>query len=92
MFCPDWILKFKDGRVGIFDTKSGITAQNLDGRDQGLFRKIKAMNEAAGKTVFIGGIVIPANGMWYYNDSEVCEYHPNDIEGDPKWKNMRELF
>ena len=50
------------------------------------------MNEAAGKRIFIGGIVVPANGMWYYNDSEVCEYHPNDIAGDSKWKNMRELF
>lgn len=92
MFCPDWILKFKDGRIGIFDTKSGITAQNLDGRERGLFKKIKAMNEAAGKPIFIGGIVVPANGMWYYNNCEICEYHPNNITGDPNWKNMRELF
>jgi len=47
LFYPDWILKFKDGRIGIFDTKSGFTAQNPEGRAEGLANKLKELNEKA---------------------------------------------
>jgi type III restriction enzyme len=29
LFYPDWILKFKDGRIGIFDTKSGFRQHKI---------------------------------------------------------------
>jgi len=48
LFYPDWILKFKDGRIGIFDTKSGFTAQNPEGRAEGLANKLKELNEKGG--------------------------------------------
>src|SRR5690606_10312527 len=55
LFYPDWILKFRDGRVGIFDTKSGFTAQNPEGRAQGLHSKLSALNQNGGN--FIGGLL-----------------------------------
>lgn len=48
LFYPDWIVKFKDGRIGIFDTKGGATAKSAEGREVGLRDRIAAMNAAAG--------------------------------------------
>jgi type III restriction enzyme len=68
LFYPDWIIKFKDGRIGIFDTKSGQTAQNPEGRAEGLADKIKELNTNGGK--YVGGLVIPENNQWYYFNNE----------------------
>ena len=55
-FYVDWIVKYKDGRVGLFDTKGGITAETAKTRAEGLAQYIKEQN-AKGKNLF-GGIVI----------------------------------
>jgi type III restriction enzyme len=68
LFFPDWILKFKDGRIGIFDTKSGFTAQNPEGRAEGLANKLIELNKSDIK--FIGGLVVLENNQWYYFDNE----------------------
>ncbi len=68
LFYPDWILKFKDGRIGIFDTKSGQTAQNPEGRAEGLANKLKELNENGGK--YVGGLVVLENNQWYFFNNE----------------------
>lgn len=68
LFYPDWILKFKDGRIGIFDTKSGNTAQNPEGRAEGLANKLRFLNENGGN--YIGGLVVLENNQWYYFNNE----------------------
>lgn len=68
LFYPDWILKFKDGRIGIFDTKSGNTAQNPEGRAEGLANKLKELNAKGGN--YIGGLVVLENNQWYYFNNE----------------------
>lgn len=68
LFYPDWILKFKDGRIGIFDTKSGNTAQNPEGRAEGLANKLKKLNENGKK--YIGGLVVLENNQWYFFNNE----------------------
>jgi len=68
LFYPDWILKFKDGRIGIFDTKSGFTAQNPEGRAEGLANKLLQMNKEGGN--FIGGLVVLENNQWYYFNND----------------------
>jgi type III restriction enzyme len=80
LFYPDWILKFKDGRIGIFDTKSGFTAQNPEGRAEGLARKIKELNENGGN--YIGGLVVLENNQWYYftNEKYLLEPEMNKVE------------
>jgi type III restriction enzyme len=64
LFYPDWILKFKDGRIGLFDTKSGFTAQNPEGRAEGLANKLNELNDKGGN--YVGGLVVLENNQWYY--------------------------
>ena len=82
-FYPDFIIQFKDGSVGIFDTKSGRTAETGDAgpRAEGLQKYIKEQNEK-GKKLW-GGIVININGSWRYNDNEVYTYNEKDLSS---WK------
>ncbi|MFC2006555.1 DEAD/DEAH box helicase [Chloroflexota bacterium] len=77
-FYVDWIVKYKDGKVGLFDTKSGITAETAKSRAEGLYKYIKEQN-AKGKNL-VGGIVIPHSGSWYYNDNETYEYDKTDLK------------
>lgn len=74
LFYVDWIVKFTDGRIGLFDTKSGITAETAKTRAEGLAAYIKAENKKSKK--LWGGIVVPKDGSWRYHDKEVYEYEP----------------
>lgn len=86
LFYPDWIVKFKDGRIGIFDTKAGMTAQHPEGREIGLRNKIAAINKSAGSTMFFGGLTVRENGLWYYHEGKDYSYTPGSMgEG---WKRM----
>lgn len=85
LFHPDWIVKFKDGRIGIFDTKGGRTAVNPEGREVGLRDKIISMNKGAGSDTFWGGLVVFENGMWYWHDGTDYSYAPGKIDG---WKQL----
>ena len=90
LFYPDWIVKFKDGRIGIFDTKSGATAVNPEGREMGLYEKIRSMNAAAGYLQFVGGLVVRENGQWYFNDGKDYVYSRGHLNAG--WKQMQNLF
>lgn len=62
LFYPDWIVKLRNGKVLITDTKAGFTASNTEGRAQGLARYV------AGKTdQLIGGISVFRNGVWEFS-------------------------
>jgi type III restriction enzyme len=74
-FFVDWIVKFKDGRIGLFDTKEGITAETAKYKAEGLAAYIKAENKK-GKKLF-GGIIVPKDGSWRFNDSEKYNYSPD---------------
>ena len=80
-FYVDFILQFKDGSIGLFDTKSGMTAKDAGPRAEGLQKYIKEQNKK-GKILW-GGIAIFVNGTWRYNDNEKYEYNPNDLSS---WK------
>jgi len=77
-FYIDWIVKYKNGKVGLFDTKSGITAETAKLKAEGLCQYIKEQN-AKGKNLF-GGIVIKHLGSWRYNDKEIYEFNINDLK------------
>ena len=81
LFYPDWIIKFKDGKIGIFDTKSGITALNPEGRAEGLANKLISLNKLGIK--YIGGLIIIENGLWY------CHIDKDYFEGNSKKYNYR---
>jgi len=79
-FYPDFIVHFRDA-IGIFDTKSGMTAKDAKERAEALQKYIKGQNKKGKK--LMGGIAIYINGTWRYNDSEKYEYNPNDLSS---WK------
>lgn len=83
-FYVDFIVVFKDGRIGLFDTKGGITAIEAGPRAEGLQKYIKIENKK-GKKLW-GGIVIFEKGAWRYNDKE--EYH-YDSKNLSDWKLLK---
>ena len=82
-FYPDFIIQLKDGGIGIFDTKSGRTAETGDAapRAEALQKFIKKQNKSGKKLK--GGIAIYVNGTWRYNDNEKYEYNSKDLSS---WK------
>ena len=85
LFYPDWIIKFEDGRIGIFDTKSGRTATNTEGRAQALAKKLEELGKQ-----YVGGIALKENEIWYFNDSENYIYTLGKL--DKNWKIFEDLF
>lgn len=66
-FYVDFVVKLNDGRIGLFDTKSGWTAKEAGNKSNGLQKYISEQNKK-GKKIF-GGIVHPKAGSFYtYNN------------------------
>ncbi|MDP1852908.1 MAG: DEAD/DEAH box helicase family protein [Candidatus Omnitrophota bacterium] len=68
-FYIDFIVMMKDERIGLFDTKSGFTAELAKERAEALVRYIKEQNKKREKKLW-GGIVTFKDGSCRYNDSE----------------------
>lgn len=69
-FYPDYIVKFTDGRIGLFDTKSGFTAQDATQKANALQRYISDHKDIK----LFGGIINVVNGQFYINDSSDYEF------------------
>jgi type III restriction enzyme len=80
-FYLDFVVMFQNGTLGLFDTKSGITAKDAGPRAEGLHKYIVAENKK-GKKLW-GGILIYVNGTWRYNDEKKYHYDPTDLSN---WK------
>ena len=81
-FYPDFIVKLKDGSIGIFDTKSGRTIKDAREKSDGLQKYIKEQN-SKGKKLF-GGIVANTNsndftGRWMVYKAKVLDLNPEDF-------------
>lgn len=86
-FYVDFIILFKDGTVGIFDTKSGETAEKSKYKAEALSQYVK--NNSTKARPLVGGIVIPTEYGWRYNDNEIYEYNPHDLTN---WKPLETLI
>lgn len=78
-FYVDFVIRMKDGRIGLYDTKAGFTAKIAKPKAEALSRYIK---DNKSKKVF-GGIAVFENGEWLYNDNEEYEYDEKDFSD---WK------
>jgi type III restriction enzyme len=76
-FYVDWIVKYKNGKIGLFDTKSGIYADKAKDKAEGLAKYINEQN-SKGKNLF-GGIVIQKDRSWRVNEKEVYYYQENEL-------------
>ncbi|MCM1294194.1 MAG: DEAD/DEAH box helicase family protein [Muribaculaceae bacterium] len=74
-FYPDYIVKFTDGRIGIFDTKSGIhaTSKETDAKLNALHKYITEHNEL---NLFGGIIDVRDNNAMYLKDASDGEFTP----------------
>lgn len=87
-FYVDFIVKLKNGKIGLLDTKSGITKKIAGPKIDGLFKYIQKGNKK-GKRLF-GGIVTntkPLNfrGRWVYFDKSGQELKNNNFDN---WKDL----
>ena len=88
-FYVDFIVKLKDGRLGLFDTKTGLTEQVAGPKVGGLYNYIQNENKK-GKRLF-GGIVSntdPRNfkGRWVYFNKTSKDFKNNDLS---TWKDLK---
>lgn len=90
LFYPDWVFRKTDGTIGIFDTKGGQTASSRETKNKAetLQRRIALLNENS-LNCYVGGIVIEANGTWYYNAHAEYSYRSGSTDG---WNRMQDLF
>ena len=73
-------------------TKGGQTAASKDTKNkaEALQKRLFMLNRLAeGRIKYVGGIVIAANGIWYYNDNEEYAYQLGSTDG---WKMMQDMF
>lgn len=77
-FYVDFIVMLKDGRIGLFDTKGGLTAETAGSRAEGLAKYIVEQNKKSKK--LFGGIVIKEKNSWLYNSNIDYKYNPNDLK------------
>ena len=84
-FYVDFVIMLDDGRIGIFDTKSGITAKIAKEKAEALSKYIKTQNQKYNKKLF-GGIIIFKNGSCRYNDNEKYNYDENNLSD---WKFLK---
>jgi type III restriction enzyme len=89
LFYPDFIIKFKNGRIGIFDPKSGNIATDPETTDKAKALALKLEELGKGS---VGGIAVFENGVWNYNGSEKYHYQKGKISQDKNWQPMEKLF
>ena len=83
LFYPDWIIQFTNGDIGLYDTKSGITASSIDTKNkaEALQCELEQMNQNSPNGIrYRGGIVVMANGVWYVNSRKVYQYRKDSLE------------
>ena len=88
-FQPDFIVKFKDGRIGIFDTKAGNGFNENDNevKSNALYKYIYEERNN-GHNLF-GGLVIKVNNIFKYFES--TPYRSYD-ENPDSWKDFEDIF
>lgn len=76
LFYVDFVAMMKDKKIGLFDTKGGLTAETAGSRAEGLAKYI-----AANKKKMWGGIVIHEKKSWRYHTGKDYDYNPKDLKG-----------
>lgn len=90
-FQPDFIVKFKNGNVGIFDTKPiAYNVEDTTVKAEALWKYISDTNNDRGRLPkVVGGIVVEKGGVFYYYNEK--EYVDMD-EDNTNWHLFSEIF
>lgn len=76
-FYVDFIIQLDNNKIALLDTKEGRTAEDAQGRAEGLAKYIKDQTKKSFK--LIGGIVVLSDGQWRYNDKDKYKYNPKNM-------------
>lgn len=91
-FQPDFLVRFKNHSIGIFDTKAmADRIEDTKLKAEALYSYIKRMNSTRGEydPKVVGGIVIKVNSQFYVYNHE--EYH--DYQSDQSgWENLNDYL
>lgn len=77
-FRPDFIVRFKNGNIGIFDTKPiDYNVEDTKIKAEALYKYIRKMNERTDAPYLVGGIVISENyrNFYYYCEEEYYDFN-----------------
>jgi type III restriction enzyme len=88
-FQPDFIVKFKDGRIGIFDTKAAGDREDDNKIKSDALHAFLYEQYKSGKTNFVGGLVIFEDRKFRYFDTNNYESYKQNKE---KWNEFDELL
>jgi len=81
-FYVDFIVKLKDGGIGLFDTKAGLTKQVAGPKIDGLYKYIQIQNKKSKKC--FGGIVTNTDrnyrGRWVYFDKTSKDFKDTSFD------------
>ncbi|MFH1425166.1 MAG: DEAD/DEAH box helicase family protein, partial [archaeon] len=86
-FYVDFIVLTKDGKIGLFDTKAGRTAEDSKQKAEALQKYIKEQNEKHNKKLW-GGIVVPKNDSFRYNSQEKYQFNEANLGEDWNFLNF----
>ena len=90
-FQPDFIVKFTNGNVGIFDTKPiDFNVEDTTVKAEALWKYISDINTDRGQLPkVVGGIVVEKGGVfYYYNEEKYVDMN----EDNSNWHIFREIF
>jgi len=81
-FYVDFVVKLKDGRIGFFDTKAGLTKQVAGPKISGLYKYIQSENKKGKK--YFGGIATNTErnyrGRWVYFEKTSKDFKDSSFE------------
>lgn len=88
-FQPDFIVKFKDGRIGIFDTKAGRGYNEEDNRikSNALYKYISE-ERFKGNNIIGGLVILDGSNFRLYQESSYVHFE----EDSTKWSYFENLF
>lgn len=88
-FQPDFLILFKDGRIGIFDTKAGKGFNENDNEIKSNALQQYIVDENKKGKNLVGGLVVQHKDKFYYYDRGVYSSFRNKPDG---WKDFEELL
>jgi len=88
-FYPDYLVRFKNGIIGIFDTKDGMTAKDAGLKAEALQRHFKEF-DGNGENGLWGGILVErSSGVWMLNQAVAYRFDGKDWSG---WEFLEEVM
>ena len=91
-FYPDYVISYKDGSIGIYETKSKGDDENLGGFNQKTKCKAEALFEwkqdqiAKGRKIRAGVIIVVSPTTFYINENKIFDFEKASTGDLSEWK------